>query len=131
MTECDAEGMLAVHLGRDVARLRRQVPLGGKVIDLLVEWMPCDQASGKMETIEVKLRDWRRAASQAFINRAYVGRASIALPANPRRKVDTAFLEELGVGLIEFDESGWWRVLAPADVAGNESIEAHVRTALG
>jgi hypothetical protein len=131
MTECDAEGMLAVHLGRDVARLRRQVPLGGKVIDLLVEWMPCGQVLGEMETIEVKLRDWRRAASQAFINRAYVGRASIALPANPRRKVNTALLEELGVGLIEFDESGWWRVLAPADVAGTKSVEADVRTALG
>jgi hypothetical protein len=131
MTEYDAEGLLASHLSRDAGRLRRQVPLGGKVIDLLVEWLPRGQESGEMETIEVKLRDWRRAASQAFINRAYVGRASIALPANPRRKVDTAFLAELGIGLIEFDESRWWRVLDPADVAANEFIEAHVRIALG
>ena len=115
MTEHDAELLLAQLLSRDAAQVGRQVRLGGKIVDLVVDWPTDEAGGGEIETIEVKLHDWRRAAKQAYASSAYVGRASIAMPASARRRVDEAYFRELGVGLIEFDGGGWWRVIVPAE----------------
>ena len=131
MTERDAELFLAQLLRKEAAQVGRQVRLGGKIVDLIVDWPSDEPGGGDIETIEVKLHDWRRAAKQAYASTAYVGRASIALPANARRRVDEAYLRELGVGLIEFDGAGWWRVISPADQreVDPETLE-HVRSGI-
>ena len=113
MTEADAEALLASLLSSDVTALRRQMPLGCKVVDIVVDWARDRNEPPEIETIEVKLRDWRGGAGQAYVSTLHVGRASVAMPANPRRRVDADYFEELGVGLIEFDTRGWRRVIQP------------------
>lgn len=113
MTEFDAETLLVSLLSVEAIDVSRQFRLGGKIVDVLVAW-PGDGVRDELETIEVKLRDWRRAAAQAYVTRAYVGRASIAMPASARRQVDEDLFRELGIGLIEFDAQGWRRAIEPA-----------------
>ena len=113
MTETDAETLLVSLLAPGASALRRQMPLGGKVIDVVVDWASSPSEPPDIETIEVKLHDWRRGAGQAYVSTLHVGRSSVALPSNPRRRIDAGFFEELGVGLIEFDASGWRRIIPP------------------
>jgi hypothetical protein len=126
MTEHDAELLLVRMLERDAAQVGRQVRLGGKIVDVVVDWLS-EEPHGAMESIEVKLRDWRRAVRQAYASGSYVARASIAMPANSKRRIDEKYLRELGVGLIEFDADRWWRVIAPADRATDLATLEHVR----
>jgi hypothetical protein len=130
VTEHDAELLLASLLRHDADEVCRQVPLGGKVIDLVVDWCRDDGVGESMETIEVKLHDWRRGAKQAYVSGAYVGLASIAMPANARRRVDEAYLRKLGVGLIEFDANGWWRVIEPVESKADPEVLGHLRLGL-
>lgn len=76
----------------------RQYWLGGKRVDLVA------RHGEELVGIEVKLTDWRRAIGQAQLNAAYFDRTYIALPANPRRRVDLALLDRLQVGLLEFTD---------------------------
>jgi hypothetical protein len=126
MTEHDAELLLAQLFERDAAQVGRQVRLGGKIVDLVVDWVS-DEPNGDIESIEVKLRDWRRAVRQAYASSGYVGRSSIAMPVNSKRRVDESYLRELGVGLIEFDADSWWRVIAPARRPTDLATLEHVR----
>jgi hypothetical protein len=127
MTETDAETLLVSLLANSVAALRRQVPLGGKVIDVIVDWASGPNEPPDIETIEVKLRDWRRGAGQAYVSTLHVGRSSVALPSNPRRRIDPGFFEELGVGLIEFDASGWRRVIPPREAPSSVETARLIR----
>jgi len=58
------------------------------------------ERDGLSFAVEVKLKDWRRAASQAFLNTGFFHASLIALPTNPRRRVDMEYLRSLDVGLI-------------------------------
>jgi hypothetical protein len=107
VTEEIAEARLAAVFALCGWTTTRQVRLGGKHVDIVAE------RDGVRLAIEVKLSDWRRGASQAYLNSHFFDASLIALPANPRRRVDLAFLRALNVGLIEFDEDGW-TVLLPA-----------------
>ena len=100
-TEKRAEELLVAHLERSAWRVARQVSLGAKRVDILAE------RDGQLWAIEVKLRDWRRGAAQAFLNAAYVDKSYVALPRNAGRRLDNAAFDELGIGLIEFDDDGW------------------------
>jgi predicted RecB family endonuclease len=100
-TEAQAEEILSTLLREAGLTIRRQVRLGAKQVDVVAEG-----ASG-LWAIEVKLRDWRRGMGQAYLNAAYVDRSYLAMPANVRRRLDEDALAELGVGLIEFSETGW------------------------
>ena len=104
MTECDAEELLVTLLERGGWTVARQVGLGQKHVDIVA-------TLDETWAIEVKLDRWKRAAHQAFLNSRYVHRSYVALPRNPRRKLDTELLRELGVGVIEFDEDGFDCVL--------------------
>ena len=109
MTEVDAEQLLAQLLEQDGWSVTRQVGLGHKHIDILA-------VGGETWAIEVKLDRWKRAAFQAFLNSPYVDRSYVALPRNPRRKIDLDVISELGIGVIEFDENGFECVVtAPRD----------------
>jgi hypothetical protein len=66
-----------------------------------------------LEAIEIKLRDWKRAAHQAYLSGSYSHLSSIAVPRGRQSAVDLDYLTALGVGLIVFDREGWTRVLAP------------------
>ena len=103
------------------------MPLGGKVIDVVVDWASSPSDPPDIETIEVKLRDWRRGAGQAYVSTLHVGRSSVALPSNPRRRIDPGFFEELGVGLIEFDVTGWRRVIDPRQAASSAETARLIR----
>jgi hypothetical protein len=111
MTEEDAEVMLGAMLARPGALVRRQVHVGLKRVDLVVCWAGGDVSV--LEAIEVKLRDWKRAAHQAYLSGSYSHISSIAVPRGLEGKVDFNYLASLGVGLIVFDSEGWTRVLAP------------------
>lgn len=129
MNEREAEVLLAGLLSREAVMVGRQVRLGGKIVDLVVQWPSGEAGDGDVETIEVKLHDWRRAARQAYSSSAYVRHASIAMPANARRKIDMTYLQELGIGLIEFDGGAWWRVVAPAQQRDQDPAMAeHLRS---
>ena len=109
MTERAAEDELVRMLlasGWDIAR---QVRLGGKHVDVVA------QRNGLRMAVEVKLSDWRRAAAQAFLNGSHFDLTLIALPANPRRRIDYDLLDELHVGLIEFSDQGWELVRIPEE----------------
>jgi predicted RecB family endonuclease len=104
MTELDAELLLATLLERDGWSVSRQVGLGQKHVDIVA-------SSDETWAIEVKLGRWRRAAHQAFLNGPYFHRSYIALPRNPNRSLDTALFAELGIGVIEFDNTGFTCVI--------------------
>lgn len=106
-TEHDAETVLVGHLRNDGWTVARQVPLGQKHVDIIA-------TQGETWAVEVKLDRWRRAVHQALLNSRYVNRSFVALPRNPRRKVDVEFLRDLGVGLIEFDQDSFDCVLPAA-----------------
>lgn len=130
MTELDAETLLTTHLRDFGVSLRRQVQLGLKHVDLVVDWPEGHAEQAGLEAIEIKLHDWRRAARQAFLDRAYVDRVSIAMPARTGRRVDFEYLAELGVGFIEFDEHGITRVLASRVSPAPASVSGAVRKVL-
>ena len=104
MTELDAEELLVALLQRQGWLVDRQVGLGHKHVDIVA-------TLGETYAIEVKLDRWKRAAHQAFLNSRYVHRSYVALPRNPRRKLDWVLFHQLGVGVIEFDEDGFDFVL--------------------
>jgi len=106
MTELDAEQLLASLLENDGWRVRRQVGLGQKHVDIIA-------ARDETWAIEVKLDRWRRAASQAFLNSPYVHRSYVAMPRNPGRRVDLDLVATLGIGLIEFDHKGFTLLVTP------------------
>jgi hypothetical protein len=105
MTEWDAETLLCGLFERDGARVRRQVPLGGKHVDLAAS-LP--STGGEWLSIEVKLRDWKRAVHQASINSAFFAMSFIAVPAAMAGHVQEDYLRARGVGLIKFDATSWW-----------------------
>jgi hypothetical protein len=129
MTELDAEMLLIGLLKADAVAVTRQFRLGGKIVDVMVAW-PGEDSREDLETIEVKLHDWRRAVGQAYASGAYVGRASIAMPVSARRQVDEAYLRALGIGLIEFDADGWRRAIEPARNPVDDTVVAHLRAAM-
>ena len=106
-TESEAEEVLAGLLERDGWLVSRQVHLGAKRVDIVAT------TDRQLWAIEVKLRDWRRAMGQAFVNAAYVDNSYIALPANERRRLDGETLRQLGIGLIEFTDKEWLIRLPP------------------
>ena len=123
MTEQDAEAFLAHMLEGDAVAVERQVAVGLKHTDIVVLW---PSSPAPIEAIEVKLRDWRRAAHQAYLSATYADRASIALPVANASAVDVDYLAALGVGLILFDETGWTRALEPRA----DRLPASVRAAM-
>ena len=63
-------------------------------------------------TIEVKMRDWRSAASQALRNTIFAHRSFIALPERAAAQVSLdADFKKLGLGLISVSESGEARLV--------------------
>ena len=112
MTEFDAEAMLVSHLNLTAYRVAQQVRMGLRVPDVVVRWQDAPEES-VLEVIEVKLTDWRKAAQQAYLSGTYADLASIAMPRSREHLVDRAYLAELGIGLIVFDEAGWSRTLEP------------------
>jgi hypothetical protein len=107
LSERQAEDLLEELLVASGWSVSRQVRLGGKTVDMVAT--DATQACA----IELKVRDWRRAASQAFLNAPYYDASFVALPRNPNRRVDHQLFAELGLGLIEFDSAGWTAILAP------------------
>ena len=105
MTEWDAETLLCSMLERDGATVRSQVPLGGRRLDVAAK---LNAQSDEWVSVEVKLRAWRRAVSQASINRAFFARSFIAVPAEMAGSINEVYLRDRGVGLIKFDAHRWW-----------------------
>ena len=80
----------------------QEVPLLGRTIDLVYI------DNGVVVTIEFKLRDWRRAISQA---RDHLLGADYAYICMPRRTVTDGLrleLEEAGVGLVFYKDGDEW-----------------------
>lgn len=111
LNERDAETLLAVHLANAGVRVERQVRFGSKVVDLVVG------VTGQSAAIEVKLHDWRRGASQAYLNGVYFRHSYVAIPTRTAAFLDLDLLEELGVGAIAFDADGYSVVYAAGDPA--------------
>lgn len=106
-------------------RVVRQWRLGGKHVDIVGE-----DTDGRLTAIEVKLSDWRRAAVQASLNGPYFHRTFIALPSNPRRKLDLEFLEALGVGVLEVTDGKVQQTIAAPERPVTSEVEAAIRSAL-
>jgi hypothetical protein len=107
VSEAQAEAVLADLLSADGWQVSRQVPLGAKRVDIVAT------RRNKTMSIELKLRDWRRAISQAYLNAAYFDATFVALPRNPRRRLNGSLFRELHIRLIEFDTDGWNEVVIP------------------
>lgn len=81
-------------------RFRDEVPFGKKRIDLAGlsdDW--------RVFAVELKVSDWRRAAWQASIYQLCANYAFIAIHADYLHRVDQAYLEKLGIGLISVSDS--------------------------
>jgi hypothetical protein len=123
MTEWDAETLLCSMFERDGATIRRQVPLGGRRLDVAARFAA---PGGEWVSVEVKLRDWKRAVSQASVNRAFFARSFIAVPAELAGPVDEAYLRARGVGLIKFDSRRWWVGVEAAVTAHSQPMVSSI-----
>ncbi|MBI3748068.1 MAG: hypothetical protein HY262_04370 [Chloroflexi bacterium] len=119
MTELDAETLLCSMLERDGARVRRQVPFGGKRLDVAARF---PKSGEEWISVEVKLRDWKKAVEQAAINRLFFARSFIAVPAALAGPVNEEYLRARGVGLIKFDADDWWVDLEAESTVMSDSL---------
>ena len=74
----------------------REVAHYEKRIDLVM----LHDGTGEIWAIEAKTRDWRRAASQAYVNLSAAHRSYVAIHTEAIPRVDRSVLREYGVGLI-------------------------------
>jgi hypothetical protein len=123
--EFDLEDELVRILADKGLRVVRQVRLGGKQVDVIAEG-----SEGDLWSIEVKVSDWRRAASQAALNVPYFHASFIALPANERRKLDVGFLKALGVGVLEIEQGSYRVSVEPKMKEPSPSVISAMREAL-
>ncbi len=77
-------------------RVRREVPLGAKRIDLVA----FDPQSSEVTAVEAKVRDWRAGLRQAMIYRICADRVYIAVDERYAARVDFAALRPYGIGAI-------------------------------
>jgi hypothetical protein len=107
VTELQAELQFASMLETLGLTVSRQVRRGAKRIDIVASHGECHVS------IEVKLRDWRRGAAQAYLNGAYFDCLMLAMPAGSTGAIDHSLLGELGVGLVEFGDGGIQVIVRP------------------
>jgi hypothetical protein len=100
MTETEAEAMLCGFFAAVGWRSLRQFELGGKFVDVVA------LVDADCIAVEVKLRDWKRAVSQAYLNKPYFHGTFIAIPDQVAARAEQT-ASSLGVGLISFDEGGF------------------------
>jgi hypothetical protein len=108
VSEHEAESRFTAMLENMGLLVSRQVRRGAKRIDIVAS------DGDSAVSIEVKLRDWRRGAAQAYLNGAYFRCSLLAMPAGSTAAIDHDVLEALGVGLVEFGDAGVRMILAPA-----------------
>lgn len=99
------------HLEADGGAVRDEVPLHGRIADLLAE-----RGGGELVAVELKLEDWREALAQAMHYQVAAHRAYIAMPLHgavlPLRS--RSRLERQGVGLLAVHTLGEVRTLVEA-----------------
>jgi len=78
-------------------RSSKQVPLGAKRIDLV-----CYRPDMKeIIAVEAKIRDWRKAVTQALSRRLCADKVYVAVPKPNFRRVDVDLFLRYGLGLLE------------------------------
>jgi hypothetical protein len=77
-------------------RVAREVPYFEKRIDIGM----VNAENGELWAVEVKVADWNRAYSQAFINLTAADRSYIAMYANNAHRVPIDLLRDEGIGLL-------------------------------
>jgi hypothetical protein len=100
MKESDLQQAVHAWLEEDGWSVEGQWPLGSKRIDLVAS------RAHEVRSFEIKVKDWRRAARQAFLNAPYFHRSFVVLPANTQRQIDLQSFTDLGIGLMEVSEDG-------------------------
>jgi len=108
MTELEVQAAFSSQLMEGGWVVECQYPLGAKRVDV-VAWK-----NDEVRSFELKLRDWRAAGWQAFLNRPFFTRSFVVLPQNERRRADLDWFEQLGVGLIVVMPGGEHRVVDDA-----------------
>jgi hypothetical protein len=124
MSEAEAQALLTEHLRESGFRVIEQFPIGGKHIDLVALDHNTDSSA-----VEVKLQEWRRALSQAFLNQSYFNYSYVALPRSFAHRIPKANLRELGLGLIVFDTSGFEIVVSAVRGDAMSAVEDRLRFA--
>lgn len=124
MTEIQLQQAVRSLLEADGWGVTMQWKLGAKRVDIVAF------RRDEVNSFEVKLKDWRRASAQAFLNTPYFDRSYVVLPSNPRRRVQDRWFEDLGVGLLELDDlTGLHHVFDPPRRAVPEVVRSEHRTA--
>jgi len=113
---------------------KSEVPFGLKRIDLVFK----SRTNGaQLFTVELKIKDWRRAIWQAVHNRQVATFSYVALPQRYASSVDVSLLSELYLGLIAV-EPNVAKIVVPArksryvnkrlanEIAAHLETEAHV-----
>jgi hypothetical protein len=78
-------------------RSSKQVPLGAKRIDLV-----CYRPDMKeIIAVEAKVRDWRKAVTQALSRRLCADKVYVAVPKPNFRHIDVDVFSRYGLGLLE------------------------------
>jgi hypothetical protein len=108
MNEMQAETLLCELLVLDGWKATRQFGIGGKLVDVV------GLAANENVAVEIKLKDLKRGASQAFVNQGFFDRSYLAVP----RSCAVRALHHsrgLGIGVIVFDENSF-EILAESDL---------------
>lgn len=79
-----------------------EAPLLGRSVDLVF------YKDGAVHSIEFKLRDWRKAITQARDHQLGADFAHICLPEKKATEAMLKAAEEEGIGILEFQESEAW-----------------------
>lgn len=90
---------------------KAEVRFGLKRIDLLF----CPRPNGQeIVTVELKLRNWKKAIWQAVSNRQVATYSYVALPSRIAAVVDRRLMASLGLGLIVANPTGEAKIALPA-----------------
>jgi hypothetical protein len=107
VTELEAEALLGDLLRGAGWVVTRQLELGGRRVDIAAA--RGDQAIA----VELKLKEWRIALSQAYLNRAYFDGSYLAVPRTRLATAPLSNILELGIGLMVFDRVSFDVVVDP------------------
>lgn len=105
--ECHWRDLLADHLITDGYNVYYEVPYFASNIDLMA------RKDKKTIGIEVKLKAWKKAASQAFLIQPCVGLSVVAMPGKTADKLPTDLFSELGIGLWAIDGDSYRQIVEP------------------
>lgn len=99
-TESDLSNPVAARFERRGFVIQSEFKCNGKRVDLVAK-----SSSGPVVCVELKLRDWRRAALQAARHLTWADFCYIAMPASKRDLLirERHILQELGIGAYTVD----------------------------